>query len=254
MICDRSDSCAGSVADGRRHQTNFRTLSEIVASDCYKNLVPPAAVIIGSTAATTVTLISDTSITLVAPAGVGVGHTISGTFDGDPSIGNLQFTYDAPVVTHVDPGNGPTIGGNFITIRGNNFGKSSEIGLVSASIGNTACTTVAAVTDHVAVKCQSSGGYGIALPVRVTVASQLSNVNLVFSYDIPVITAVVPNVAGTIASTAVTILGRNFGEASAGRSARIGNTAVMTGMSYEKTRLTFDNWEATVTRTGRAMP
>ena len=193
-----------------------------------KNLVSPATVSIGSTISSSVTLISDTSIILVAPAGVGVGHAISGTFDGDPSFGNLQFTYDPPVITHVDPGNGPTIGGNFVTIRGKNFGTSSEIGLVLASIGNTACSSVVAATDHVAVECESSGGYGIALPVRVTVSSQVSNGDKLFSYDIPVITAMSPNVAETNTSTAVIILGRNFGEASAGRSAKIGDTLCST--------------------------
>ena len=193
-----------------------------------KNLVAPPTLTIGNTASTSVTIVSDTAITLVAPAGVGVGHAITGTFDGDPSFGSLEFTYDAPVITHIDPRNGPTNGGDFVTIRGKNFGKSSEIGQVSASIGNTACTSVGAVTDHVAVKCETSGGYGIALAVQVTVASQLSNVDQVFSYDIPVITAVAPNVAETVTSTTVTILGRNFGDSSAGRSARIGNTLCST--------------------------
>ena len=193
-----------------------------------KNLVTPPTVTIGNTSATSVTIVSDTSVTIVAPAGVGVDRAITGTFGGDPSYGGLKFTYDAPVVTHVDPGNAPTVSGDFITIMGNNFGKSPEIGHVSASIGNTACTTVLAVTDHVAVKCASSGGYGISLAVKVTVASQISNADKVFSYDIPVITGLKPNVAETVTSTLVTILGRNFGDASAGRSARIGDTLCST--------------------------
>jgi hypothetical protein len=205
-----------------------------------KNLVPPPTAKIGVTESLGVTLISDSSITLITPAGVGVGLAITGTFNGDAAITDLRFTYDAPVVTSVNPGNGQTFGGNYVTIQGYNFGKASEIGLVSASIGSTACRSVLALTDHVAVKCEINGGFGIALPVRFIVASQSSNNDKVFSYDIPIITAVAPNLASTTSSTTVTILGKNFGEESAGRSARIGNTlcSTLSFVSFSSMRCT----------------
>jgi len=56
----------------------------------------------------------------------------------------------------------------------------------------------------------------------------MSNVDKLFSYDISVITAMATNVAETHTSTALIILGRNFGEASAGRSAKIGDTLCST--------------------------
>ena len=193
-----------------------------------KNFIDPPVINIGSTSATTITLISDVELRLNAPPGIGKDHGVSGTFDGEQSLGVIQFSYDAPVITHIDPVNGPTIGGYFVTIFGQNFGRSAEIGQVNASIGATQCPSVQGLVDHYAIQIKSSGGYGIALPVIVNVASQASNNDTIFSYDVPVVTALNPNVGNTASATTVTILGRNFGEASASRSAHVGNTLCST--------------------------
>ena len=84
-----------------------------------------ATVQFGSTPATSVTVLSSTSLTAVAPPGSpGVVDVTVTTPDGITSLISTsdRFTYVAlPTITGVSPAAGPTAGGNTVTITGTGF-------------------------------------------------------------------------------------------------------------------------------------
>lgn len=190
-----------------------------------KNLVSPATLAIGGTSATGVSVLSTTSVQLVVPAGIGASQEVSGSFDGDTAITFLNFTYDAPSVTSIDPRNSQTAGGDSITIFGSNFGAASEIASVSASIGSTACSAVASDAAHLSVVCTVVEGISDGLSVVVTVAAQVSGANSFFSFDAPVVQTLDPNFGVTAGGFNVTVTGNNFGLQSSSRTADLGDTA-----------------------------
>lgn len=78
-------------------------------------------VTVGDEAATDVVVVSDTELTFVTPAGTG-NAAVTITTPGGDAVVDGGFTYDvAVVVTAVDPTEGPTAGGNTITITGSGF-------------------------------------------------------------------------------------------------------------------------------------
>ena len=83
-----------------------------------------ATVQFGSTPATSVTVLSSTSLSVVTPPGSpGLVDVTVTTPDGtSPVVNGDRFTYVAlPTVTGVSPAAGPTAGGNTVTITGTGF-------------------------------------------------------------------------------------------------------------------------------------
>ncbi|MFD5114497.1 MULTISPECIES: IPT/TIG domain-containing protein [unclassified Streptomyces] len=85
------------------------------------NLLGTTAVLFGATAATSFTVVSDTQINAVAPAGAGGTVAVTVTTPGGPSNG-VAYTYvGAPTVSSVAPNQGPLSGGNTVTLTGTNL-------------------------------------------------------------------------------------------------------------------------------------
>jgi hypothetical protein len=83
-----------------------------------------ATVQFGSTPATSVTVLSSTSLRVVTPAGSPgpVDVTVTTPDGTSPVVNGDRFTYVAlPTVTGVSPAAGPTAGGNTVTITGTGF-------------------------------------------------------------------------------------------------------------------------------------
>ncbi|GGK06154.1 hypothetical protein GCM10011583_42280 [Streptomyces camponoticapitis] len=97
----------------------------------------------------TPTVISDTQITVVVPAGAAAGPVgVSVTTAGGTNNG-FSYTYvDAPTVTTVAPTSGPTSGGTGVTITGTNLGTTESVtfGGTPAPFSVVNSTTVSAVT------------------------------------------------------------------------------------------------------------
>ena len=99
------------------------------------------AVDFGTTAATDVTVVSDTTITADSPAGTGTVHVTVLTPGGTSATSTAdQFTYTAtvvaaPTVTGISPNSGPAAGGTLVTITGTGF-----TGATAVDFGTTAAT------------------------------------------------------------------------------------------------------------------
>ncbi|WP_346534398.1 IPT/TIG domain-containing protein [Micromonospora sp. DPT] len=178
----------------------------------------------GAAAATGVSVVDDTTLTAVAPAGSGTVDVRVTTPGGtSPTSIAARYTYRlAPTVTAISPTFGPATGGTTVTITGSQFTGTTVVRFGTA----TARYTVASDTKITAVAPAGSG----TVDVRVTTPDGTSPTSTAarFRYrtaivarfthrtPTPVVTAVKSN-AGPLAGTTVTITGRNFTRVSAVR-------------------------------------
>ena len=104
------------------------------------------AVDFGTTAATNVTVVNDTTITADSPAGTGVVDVTVTTPVGTSATSSAdEFIYialAAPTVTGVSPNSGPAAGGTLVTIAGTGFS-----GVTAVDFGTTAAANVTVVND-----------------------------------------------------------------------------------------------------------
>ena len=118
------------------------------------------AVDFGTTAATNLSVVNDTTITVDSPAGTGiVDVTVVGPGGTSTTLPADQFTY-APVVASLTPTFGPAAGGTAVTLTGTNFTGATEV-----DFGTTAATNLTVVNDTT-IMVDSPAGAGI---VDVTV-------------------------------------------------------------------------------------
>ena len=134
--------------------------------------VPGATVKFGTTAATSVTFVSATRVTAVAPAHAAATVHITVTTPGGTSAGTNAdlYAFGAPRVTSISPTSGPPAGGTTVTINGSRFvhGATVKFGTTAATsvtfVSATQLTAVApahaAATVHITVT--TSGGTSAA--------------------------------------------------------------------------------------------
>ncbi len=123
------------------------------------------AVDFGTTAATNVDVVSDTTITADSPAGTGtVDVTVTTPGGTSPVTQAGTFTYvvaAAPVVTGLSPTSGPAAGGTLVTITGTSF-----TGATAVDFGTTPATNLTVVSDT-SITVDSPAGAG-TVDVTVT--------------------------------------------------------------------------------------
>jgi hypothetical protein len=173
-------------------------------------------VTVGGTAATGVTVVNDTTITALTPAGIaGPADVVLSAPFGQSTTGTGAFTYTTPVpgatpaptVTAISPSSGSTNGGTSVTITGTNFVTGSS----SVTIGGNPATgvtvvnptTITAITPahaagatDVIVITPNGGGVGAGLYTYVT--------------PTPTVTSISPSSGPVAGGTFVTITGMNF--------------------------------------------
>jgi hypothetical protein len=113
-----------------------------------------------------VVLQSPTRALCEVPPGLGTGHEFTlTTMDGTQVVKSTsapaaKFSYDAPYVNIVMPGNGPTSGGTQITVSGKNFGVAINHPNPEVTIGGKNC--LQSIWEHDGkVKCVAPSGIGI---------------------------------------------------------------------------------------------
>ena len=191
--------------------TNGPTSGDTVVFLFGKELGTPVTGRIGISQGSSATFISVTSVRFRSPAGQGNSLDIFVTIgsNADASLLNA-FSYDSPTVQSISPCNAPTLGGVLITVSGISFGSNrSNLGV---AIGFTSCSNVVVIMDHVTLQCLLAPGGGAELPVIVSVTEPfyISKSVVVFSYNVPVVSAVIPNFASKSGAAIVSIQGSNL--------------------------------------------
>ncbi|WP_208921458.1 IPT/TIG domain-containing protein [Streptomyces capitiformicae] len=146
-------------------------------------------------------VLSATRIIAIAPAGTGSVAVTVTTASGTSN--SAVYTYvTTPVITGLSPSQGPTAGGNVITIQGTGFTSATSVafGLTPTSFNVVSATQITATAPT---------GTG-SVPVTVTTASGTSN-SVFYTYAVtPVITGLSPSQGPTAGGNVITIQGTGF--------------------------------------------
>ena len=179
--------------------------------------LPNSTVFFGITPATSVVVHSFSSLTAIAPPGVGTVDITVVTSMGESAITPAdRFTYvpeppppPIPTVTSVVPSFGPQSGGNMVTINGTNFIP----GITTVNFGLIPATNVVVLSSTVLTVIAPAGSS--IVDVRVTTPNGTSPITSFdrYSYDPPVpptIISLTPNFGPETGGTSVTIEGVGF--------------------------------------------
>lgn len=126
---------SGPTAGGNTIQINGQNLSTASSVDFGGNAAVP-------------TVISDSQLSVVVPAGIAGSALITLTTVGG-SVNGYNYLYiDAPTISTVSPTSGPTTGGTSVTVTGTNLSFTSgvTVGGNSASFGVINSSTLAIIT------------------------------------------------------------------------------------------------------------
>ncbi|MGC7402303.1 IPT/TIG domain-containing protein [Pandoraea pneumonica] len=162
----------------------------------------------------TPSVVTQTSMTVTAPAGTPGPATITVNAPGGTATQSGSFTYTAvPVVTSLSPTTGPLAGGATVTILGSGF-----TGASSVSFGATTVTPTVNSDSQITVTAPSKTGAG-TVDVTVTVpggGTSATNLNAKFTYAaVPATTTIAPASGPAAGGTTVTISGTGFTNATA---------------------------------------
>jgi len=161
----------------------------------------------GAAPATSFTVVSNTQITAVAPAGVGTA-SVTVTAAAGTSNG-LPFTYvGVPTVISISPSSGPVTGGTVVTVSGTGF-----TGATAVTFGATPATFYFVLSDT-QILAIAPAGTG-TVQVTVTTAAGTS-AGVAFTYvPIPTLTSISPASGPVTGGTTVTLTGTGFTGATA---------------------------------------
>jgi hypothetical protein len=175
------------------------------------------AVDFGTTPATNVIVVNDSTLTADSPAGTGAVHVTVTTPAGTSATSSAdQYTYTAavaPTVTGLSPTSGSTAGGTLVTITGTGF-----TGATAVDFGTTPATNVKVVNDS-AITADSPAGTG-TVDVTVTTPAGTSATSSADRYTYtaavaPTVTGISPTTGTQYGGTLVTISGTSFTGATA---------------------------------------
>ncbi|EFA82627.1 hypothetical protein PPL_04319 [Heterostelium album PN500] len=155
--------------------------------------------------------IDSSKIICNSPSGIGKDLPLI-LFVGNQST-NTMFRYNAPTLDNTKYYGDPS-GGDWITIKGENFIPSEHVGPVnqrqqdsnnSISIDGQQCQSFEWI-DHNTVRCQIPSGTGKNKEIKIIVGTQpTSEPNQLFDYKSPIVTSISPNTADRDQNTLVTI-------------------------------------------------
>ena len=180
------------------------------------NFTGGSGVSFGGTAATSFTILSDTSLTATAPAGtVGTVDVTVTTNNGTSSTGSGdQFTYlgtAAPSITTLSPSSGTSAGGASIGLTGTDF-----TGATAVSFGGTAATNFSvnsATSITATAPALPAGSY--AVTVTTPSGTSASSTFTVTAAAVPTLTNLGTSTGTTAGGTSVSITGSGFTGATA---------------------------------------
>ena len=170
------------------------------------NFIAGATVKVNGVAATSVVVVSATSITAKTPAGTEGSCSVAVTTVGGMATLESGFTYVAkPTITSIAPTSGTTLGGTAFTITGTNLTGATSVkvnGVAATSVDVVNATTITAVTP---------AGTAGAKSVAVTTVGGTFTKASAFTYiAAPTIKTVSPASGPIAGGTALKITGTNF--------------------------------------------
>jgi hypothetical protein len=185
--------------------TNGSTVGGTTVTITGTSLTQTIGVTIGGVTATNVTVINDTSITCITPAGsVEMASVLVTTLSGI-NAANTLYTYELtpPTVTGIYPPYGTTAGSTPVTITGTHF-----TGTTSVTIGGAAATSITVVNDT-SITCITPLGSAGAASVLVTTSTDTNAPNTLYTYRkaLPAVTSVSPPLGAATGGTTVTLTG-----------------------------------------------
>ncbi|MFH9226375.1 IPT/TIG domain-containing protein [Streptomyces lydicus] len=188
-----------------------------------------SAVRFGGVAAASYTVVSDSRITAVAPPGTGTVQVTVTTAGG--SSNGLAYTYSgAPALSGVSPDQGPTAGGNTVTLTGTGLTSATAV-----TFGSTPATSFTVVSPTTITAVVPPGAAG-AVPVTVTTPGGTSTLPSSYFYvNAPVLAALAPVSGPLSGGNTVTLTGTHLVEATA---VRFANTAATSFTVVSDTRIT----------------
>jgi uncharacterized cupredoxin-like copper-binding protein len=172
-------------------------------------------VTLGGTSATSVNVVSATTITAVTPAhAAGKVDVVVAHADGSSFFtfnGGYEYGIFTPTVVSISPNTGPTSGGTAVTITGTRFQPGATVtfgGLPATSVVVVNSTTITARTPFGPSNDQ------VSLPVAVTVTNpdSTSASASIFTYSVPplAVLSLEPPAGPLAGGNTVTILGAGF--------------------------------------------
>ncbi|MBN8422717.1 MAG: IPT/TIG domain-containing protein [Verrucomicrobia bacterium] len=182
------------------------------------NFTGTTGVTIGGTAATSVSVGDDSTITCTTPAhSAGTASVLVTNADGTNAANSLYTYQGAPTVSAISPAGGPLAGGASVTITGTNF-----TGATSVTIGGASATSVTVVSST-SITCTTPAGSAGTASVLVTTPSGTNAANSLYTYQgAPTVSAIAAASGPLGGGASVTITGTNFIGAS---GVTIGGTA-----------------------------
>jgi hypothetical protein len=191
----------------------------------------PPIVIIGGSAATSVTVTSCTSLHAITPAGVPGIQDVSVTTPAGPGTVTSPYTYvvGAPTISAIGPTFGLTTATTQITITGTNFVPgNTQVKIGGTTIPATSVTVNSTVTLTTTAPTGSAG----AADVQVITPGGTADGGNIFLYLAPAVPAnvsIAPSTGPSTGGTAVTIKGINFTGATA---VNFGSTVLPAGGGF----------------------
>jgi hypothetical protein len=166
-----------------------------------------ATVLFGTTPATSVVFISNTSLTATVPAlAAGVVNVVEKNSDGLSTTLKKGFTFSPVYVTGVSPSIGPLGGGNTVTIQGVGFTTGTTV-----TFATTAATSVNVLSANELTAVAPAHASGT---VSVTVSNASGSFVFLLGYKYsgqPIITSISPTSGVFKGGTSVTLSGFNLG-------------------------------------------
>jgi hypothetical protein len=188
------------------------------------NLTGTSFVRFNLTPATGINVVSDTSVTAIAPASnasasgpviVNVStyikdNIITKTYQSNPDDGgNDAYTYSAgPTLISISPVSGSISGGTFVTLRGANLANASAV-----TFGGLPATNFTRydAANQVTANVPATTVPGPVNPIIVTPAGSVTNTSVSYTYyGSPVITSIAPSAGPLAGGNLVTITGTSF--------------------------------------------
>lgn len=183
---------------------------------------------------------SNEEVYCVVPQGTGLAKQVQVEVLGQPSKpqgAKAVFSYDGPMVTGLDPANGPTIGGTHVTILGENFGYEADKS-IGAKLDNIPCSSVSWLSMSSAL-CIAPPGTGAEKQIQVELDGLKSpacpgtaegkvddaKCGALFRYDKPLIADVKPDHGPTSGGYFIRVSGDNYGTTPSSLKLLVGKAA-----------------------------